>query len=630
MITIPPGLKEAIEEDDLVLFVGAGLSWGLKNTKNELMEGWDKMVKSVTSHLNNKGYITDEDKRLCDGLEPIDALEIIENKGVDKSKVANFIKRYFALGKGNDFSLHRKMFNLSGRIITTNYDRAFEEAVPELQELKAFKTKDFELNRLKKGSMFLFKLHGCVEHMDSMILFPSDYNNLYSKGRNAEHALYALRNLIFNKVFLFIGTGLGDHQINGIFREIDKIQGIYNQEHYIITGSVLDKSLDFLTPIQIGSYEEVPKIIDQLLEIKKVVEAKKDSQKKILLEQLKESDKEKAFLTEELNREKNENRRQSLLLEREANNHFNIGVTHHLAGEYLDASKEYEIATELKSGIYEAYNNWGLALYHLSKTKSGSESEDLYKEAYAKYDRAIDFNPDYHEAYYNWGLTLYRQAKMKSGEDSEKLYKDAFVKYEQATRSKLDYYEAYYIWGNALRNLAEAKSSGESEDLYKEAIAKYDLAIQSNPDYHEAYNNWGVTLCDLAKTESGSKSEDLYKEAIAKYDLVIRSNPDCHEAYNNWGNALYNLSKTKSGSKSEELYNEAIKKFQQAIENGGHSYNLACIYAIRNKKEEALKYLERSFLRNEISVEFVMKDKDWSGFYKDFDFNILSRMFKKG
>ena len=545
MITIPPGLKEAIEEDDLVLFVGAGLSWGLKNTKNELMEGWDKMVKSVTSHLNNKGYITDEDKRFCDGLEPIDALEIIENKGVDKSKVADFIKCYFALGKGNDLSLHQKMFSLSARIITTNYDRAFEDAVPGLQEVKAFKTKDFELNRLKKSSMFLFKLHGCVEHIDSMILFPSDYNGLYnSKGRKAEHALYALyalRNLIFNKVFLFIGTGLGDPQINGTFKEVNKIQGIYNQEHYIITRSVLDKSLDFLTPIQISSYEEVPKIIDRLLEIKKVAEAKKDSQKKILLEQLKESDREKAFLKEELNKEKNENRRQSLLLEREANNHFNIGVTHHLAGKYLDASKEYEIATELKSGIYKAYNNWGVALHDLAKTKSGSESEELYEDACLKYDQAIQFKPDFHEAYNNWGL--------------------------------------------ALHDLAERKSGSESEELYEDACLKYDQAIQFKPDFHDAYNNWGVALCQLAKI--------------------------------------------KSDSKSEELYNEAIKKYQQAIENGGHSYNLACIYAIRNKKEEALKYLEHSLLRSEISVEFVMKDKDWGGFYKDLDFNILSQKFKK-
>ena len=675
MVTIPPGLKEAIEEDDLVLFIGAGLSWNLKNTKNEFVEGWDKMVKSLTSHLNNKGYITDEDKRSCDALEPIKALKIIEDKSVNKSEVAKFIKCYFALGVGNDLSLHQKMFNLSARIITTNYDRAFEDAVPGLQEVKAFKTKDFELNRLKKSSMFLFKLHGCVEHIDSMILFPSDYNGLYnSKGRKAEHALYALRNLIFNKVFLFIGTGLGDPQINGIFKEVNKIQGIYNQEHYIITRSVLDKSLDFLTPIQISSYEEVPKIIDRLLEIKKVAEAKKDSQKKILLEQLKESDREKAFLTEELNKEKNENRRQSLLLEREANSHFNIGVTHHLAGEYLDASKEYEIATELKSGIYEAYYNWGNALRNLAKKKSSSESKDLYKEAIAKYDLAIQSNPDhhgaynnwgnalydlaktksggeseklyedafvkyeqvtrsksdYHEAYNNWGLALCDLAKTKSGGESEKLYEDAFVKYEQATCSKLDYYEAYYNWGNALCDLAKTKSGNKSEELYKKAYAKYDQAIQSKPDYHEAYNNWGVALCDLAKTKSGGESEKLYEDAFVKYDQAIQSKPDDHEAYSNWGVALCDLAKTKSDSKSEELYNEAIKKFQQEIENGGCSYNLACIYAIRNKKEEALKYLERSFLRNEVSVEFVMEDKDWSGFHKDLVFNILSQRYRKG
>ena len=36
MVTIPPGLKEAIEEDDLVLFIGAGLSWGLKNIKKRI------------------------------------------------------------------------------------------------------------------------------------------------------------------------------------------------------------------------------------------------------------------------------------------------------------------------------------------------------------------------------------------------------------------------------------------------------------------------------------------------------------------------------------------------------------------------------------------------------------------
>ena len=203
------------------------------------------------------------------------------------------------------------------------------------------------------------------------------------------------------------------------------------------------------------------------------------------------------------------------------------------------------------------------------------------------------------------------------------------MKYDQAIQFKPDYHEAYYNWGNALRDLAKTKSGSESEELYEDACLKYDQAIQFKPDFHEAYNNWGLALHDLAERKSGSESEELYEDACLKYDQAIQFKPDFHDAYNNWGVALCQLAKIKSDSKSEELYNEAIKKYQQAIENGGHSYNLACIYAIRNKKEEALKYLEHSLLRSEISVEFVMKDKDWGGFYKDLDFNILSQKFKK-
>ena len=76
---------------------------------------------------------------------------------------------------------------------------------------------------------------------------------------------------------------------------------------------------------------------------------------------------------------------------------------------------------------------------------------------------------------------------------------------------------------------------------------------------------------------------------------------------------------------TEKLYEEAFKNYQQAIINKNISYNLACLYAIRNQKEEALKYLERSLLRNEIFLEFVEKDKDWDRFRDDLDFKrILS------
>ena len=710
MIEIPPGLREAIKADELVLFVGAGLSWNFKNKNNETLEGWSKMASSITSHLKEKHRITEDVKQSCDKKEPIDALKEIEDSGVNKRIVGEFVKDYFTLGEGNDYSLHQNLFELSTKIITTNYDRAFEMAVPRLQEIKAYRGKNYELNRLKKDSVFLFKLHGCIENVDSMVLFPSDYEKLYnSKGRDAEHALYALRNHIFNKTFLFIGTGLSDPQINSFFEEIKRIQQIYNQEHYIITPDPLEKSLDFLTRIPIPSYEEIPGIIDQLLEIKRA----QDEKNTPLNEQLKETEKRNEVLTKELEEVKDKNERNLLLLEWESNNRFNRGLKYHLAGEYLEALEEYEVATilnprnseafcnwgtalsdlaktksgseaeklyheafekyqetiEYKPDFYEAYNKWGIALSDLAETKSGSEAEELYDEAFERYRQATAYKPDYYAAHNNWGNALYALAKTKSGSEAEELYNEAIDKYQGAIKYKLDYHEAYYNWGVALMELARTKSSSEAEDLYNEAIDKYQEAIMYRSDNPEAYNNWGVALMELARTKSGSEAEDLYKEAIDKYreavkyrsdyhgayynwgnvliylaqiksdseaeDLyneaidkyreAVKYRSDYHAAYNNWGNALIYLAQIKSDSEAENLYDEAIEKYLQAIEYGGDSfYNLACLYVLRNRKEEALKYLDHALSRGEVSVEIL--ESRWIWLRDDPDFKrLLSR-----
>ena len=539
MVNIPTGLREAIKADELVLFVGAGLSWNFKNKKNQTLEGWTKMASSITSYLCDNGHIPENLKQACDTLGEIKTLEILEEREIGIGEVGPFIRDYFTLGGGNDFSLQKKLFELSTKIITTNYDRAFEMAVPQLQSQKAYKGKDYELNRLKKDPVFLFKLHGCIEHLDSMVLFPSDYEKLYnSKGRDAEHALYALRNHIFNKTFLFIGTGLSDPQINSFFEEIKRIQGIYSQEHYIITLESLEKSLDFLTPIKVDSYTDIPAVIDQLLEIKRSVEEKRDLEEKLHLDQLKESEERNEVLTKALENEKDINKRQTLLLEWESNNRFNRGLRYHLAGEYLEASEEYKVATILNPRNYEAFCNWGLALKELSeRTKSDSEAKEHCYKAFEKFRKAIEYKPDSYEAYYNWGTTLSILARRETDiNEAKKLYKQASDKYQEAVKYKSDYYASYY--------------------------------------------NWGVTLEFLAELESGDEKE--------------------------------------------YLINEAIEKYLQAIKYGGRSYKLARLYALGNRKEDALKYLDRALSRGEVSVEFV--ENGWIGLRDDPDFKrLLSR-----
>ena len=586
MENIPHGLKEAIEKDELVLFIGAGLSWDLKNTEGKTLGGWKEMVSSILSFLKDKEYITAEEQQSCEKLGPIDALKELKKKGIDKNIVGDFIKRYFTLGEENNLSLQEDLFKLSTKIITTNYDRAFEIAADELNNNKAYKTRNYEISRLKKAPVFLLKLHGCIEHIDSMVLFPSDYEELYkSKSQDAKHVLQALRNLIFNKTFLFIGTGLGDHQINSIFKEIKRTQGNYDQGHFIITPNPLNKSLNFLTRIEINDYAEIPSVIKQLLYIKEEAEKHKSDEEKQRLKQIKELDEKKISLTEQLGQVQNEFARISFLLEREANNRFSTGLKHHQAEEYLEASEEYKAATELNPKYSEAYYNWGNALMELAEIKSGNEAEELHKEACKKYDKAITYKQDYHKAYFSWGVALIELAMTKSGNEAEELYKEAFKKYELTTKYKQDYYYAYNNWGNALMELAMTKSGNEAEKLYKEAFEKYKLATTYKKDLYQAYYNWGVALSDLAEIKSGSEAEELHKEAFKKYNLGIKY--------------------------------------------GGDAYNLACLFAIRNQKAEALKYLDIALSRNEITINFVEQDEDWEEFRNDPNFqNLLSR-YKK-
>ena len=584
MGNIPRGLKEAIEKDELVLFIGAGLSCELKNTEGTALGGWKEMVLSMLSYLNKEDHITDEEQKSYKKLEPIDALKELKKKGIDKNIVGDFIKRYFTLGEENNLSLQEDLFKLSTKIITTNYDRAFEIAADELNNNKAYKTRNYEISRLKKAPVFLFKLHGCIEHIDSMVLFPSDYEDLYkSKSQDAKHVLQALRNLIFNKTFLFIGTGLGDHQINSIFKEIKRTQGNYDQGHFIITPNPLNKSLNFLTRIEINDYAEIPSVIKQLLYIKEEAENHKSAEETQRLKQIEELDKKNISLTEQLGQVQNEFERISFLLEREANNRFRTGLKLHQAEEYLEASEEYKAATELNPKYSEAYYNWGIALVELAETKSDNEAEELYKEAIEKYKLATTYKKDKHEAYNNWGNALVKLAKTKSGSEAEKLYKEAFEKYKLATTYKKDLHQAYY--------------------------------------------NWGVALCQLAKTKSGSEAETLYKETCEKYNLATTYKKDFHQAYDNWGLALVELANTKSGNEAEKLYKEAIEKYNLAIKHGGISYNLACLYAIRNQKAEALKYLDFALSRNEVTINFV--EERWKNLRNDPDFQDLLSRYKK-
>lgn len=257
-------IQEAIKNDKLVIFAGAGLStqFGLPS--------WKKLVEDVIKETDNddlKLYIPLLNNENI-GMSPIEVLEKL--KGEDK-RIRKYIKNKFQISDG-DLTLHRKLIELTTRIITTNYDNAFELASKNTLS-PTVHTSTFNISEIEKDTKaYIFKLHGTYSEPDNCIIFKEDYQKVYE---NDSSSVEKLKSIFINKTILFIGFGFNDPDIELIFRNLDKCFD-NNNKHYILTpDNDKFKQYPFLNNIKIDDYNQINDYIDSCLLYKNEIEASK-------------------------------------------------------------------------------------------------------------------------------------------------------------------------------------------------------------------------------------------------------------------------------------------------------------------------------------------------------------------
>ena len=551
MYTIPAELKRAVINDTLVVLTGAGLSYPLYNKMDIQLKGWKNFVDQMLLYLKSEHYAVDHLIPLTAHFSPVKVLDLIENTPeITRDVIYQFSSHYFKLDdEKNDYTIQKNICRLCNKIITTNYDTAFENAVPDLRTQTAYTGKNYELTRCANSkAKLLFKLHGCYESKDSMVLFPSDYRKLYEapQDKNAERSLFALRNILYKNTLLIIGSGMGDFQINNIFEEIKKLQGDYSRQYFIITKDFDHRLASFLNPIIIGDFSEIDAFLCDLNKIKSDHITEEQQEAWQLQEQLTTAQKKIVNLQNKIDNATNASDKNEHLLQKAAWNALERGLEHQLSGEYKEAIDEYKDCLEFNPNMHEALNNWGNTLAAQARQKSGEVADNLFSLAYEKYSKALQIKPDMHEALNNWGNALADQAKLKSGEEADNLFALAYAKYSEALQIKPDMHDAFYNWGNALADQAKLKSGEEADNLFALAYAKYSEALQIKPDMHDAFYNWGNALADQAKLKSGEEADNLFALAYAKYSEALHIKPDRHEALHNWGSALVDQANQKS------------------------------------------------------------------------------------
>lgn len=290
---------------------------------------------------------------------------------------------------------------------------------------------------------------------------------------------------------------------------------------------------------------------------------------------------------------------------------------------------KFKKVIEIKPHHHKVYNNWGTYLGQLAKSEEGKEEDELYNQAFEKFQKAIEIEPENDVVFSNWGTYLGEKAKIKEGKEADNLYNQAFEKFQKVIEIKPDNKVVYFNWGSCLGEKAHTKEGKEAEDLYNHSIKKLQKALEIKPDDYEAYCNLGTILGELAKSKEGKEEDELYNKAFEIFQKALEIKPEDSKTIYNWGTYLANMAMTKKGKVAEDLYKQAFEKFGKSIELEGDSYNLSCLYALKNDKKNALKYLEDCLSKGKTKVADVRKDKDWESFHSDKDYIDLLKKYEK-
>ncbi|MBQ9007430.1 MAG: SIR2 family protein [Atopobiaceae bacterium] len=247
-IEIPDELTEAIEENRLVVFAGAGVSMQPPDPLpdfTELVEGITHTVRPNQPKIPRIGNERYESYlgRIGEVAQLKEACAQIMSPGAPSDLHANILRLF----EGGVL-----------RLVTTNYDLRFETAAEAL----GMDTRSFSSPALPLGNDFdgIVHLHGDVTHPDELILVDSDYGSAYVSDGWVTRFLVKM----FSRyMVLFVGYSLSDVPMQYLARSIS---GELQDRVFVLETE--PNSFDKwrrrgITPIPFERYEQLPDLFHE-------------------------------------------------------------------------------------------------------------------------------------------------------------------------------------------------------------------------------------------------------------------------------------------------------------------------------------------------------------------------------
>ena len=281
MTTLPKEILNAIDNDRLVLWIGAGFSQSRLNLPN-----WRGMVEDILSkilekdfpehflRLNERLQSNEKDVEIAvlGELSKLDEeVSLISKRSVKTLSSAYIFHNFKKLPDANDLSLtdFHTLWKISHKIITTNYDMGLDQTRPVTVD-KVVWNNQYQLSQLTTDKPFYFKLHGCATDPESCILFPEQYQTLY-RGTDKAHredltdpdtpVKFLLKQLLAGHTVLFIGFGV-EEPIDYLIQYIYDLLGYIGKTHFLLTKKgAEDRVWGNLEKWEIDDWSEIPELL---------------------------------------------------------------------------------------------------------------------------------------------------------------------------------------------------------------------------------------------------------------------------------------------------------------------------------------------------------------------------------
>ena len=216
-VDVPSSIFEALDDNKLVVFAGAGISMG----KPACLPNFEQLSDEIASRCG----VERKKEELID--------QFLGRLKKDKKEVHSITKDILSEGSSGPTKLHKNILNFFRddqkiRLVTTNFDILFQAAAKCIEkEPKVYCAPALPLGRNFDG---VVHVHGSLDNIEELILTDEDFGRAYLSDGWARRFLLEM----FNKyTVLFIGYSHNDTIVNYLSRTLPP--GTENKRYVLIS-----------------------------------------------------------------------------------------------------------------------------------------------------------------------------------------------------------------------------------------------------------------------------------------------------------------------------------------------------------------------------------------------------------